>query len=129
MADAVYCEHLDDKDKLKGSSIPPGSDVSMIKQGASSNKELRKENYAGANDPVSMLLDQIGEITAVSFTCPMCRVAGGNPRVYFIQHEMLDTEVGNSFARLRYQDGKFVREPIDEDLSPKSALTAYGFMS
>lgn len=129
MAETIYCEHLDDADKLKQSDIPPGSDVTMIKQGASSSKEIKSDNYAGSNDPVSMLLDRIGETTAVSFTCPMCRAVDKNPRVYFIYHDMLDTEVGNSFARLRHQDGKFVRDPIDEDLSPESSLTAYAFMS
>lgn len=128
MAEKVYCEHLDDEGKLKESSVPPGSDVSMIDQRSSSFKQITNENYAGSNDPVSKLLDQIGGTTAVPFTCPMCREVGKNPVVYFIGHDRLDTEVGNSFARLRYQDGKFVRDPIDENLSPKSSLTAYGFM-
>ena len=131
----VYCEHLDDMDKVDR----PSSDIQLDPmEGSGTPQKITKEKYQPSkpeeSDPLYTYLEETGSLLARGYNCPLCMDLGRDEKVFFIYDSSLEDyrsecgEVPLPFVRLRMNSPNgFVRERITERLSRNSLYCASHF--
>lgn len=128
----LYCEHLDDYEKLENTG-------QMYLEKASTNKTVDLDNYIPEEpkerDPIYNYLKEKGKggTFVEVYHCPLCRQLNRDQIVCFIADTDIESylrEAGENvvvpFVRLRVVDNKFKRDKmnIDENLPSGSIYCA-----